>query len=292
MEFEADLLNNLLRLSRTLQGGTYLHGSYSHKIINEKKRRDIAVASVADRIVHRLLYNYLVKLYNQTFLYDVWSCRKNKGLEKCVARVSQILRRHYGIYIWRADITKFFQSVDRPKLKQILARRITDPSATALLREVIDSYSEPGIPIGNLTSQIFANIYLNEFDRYIVHTLKPLHYLRYGDDFLLFDLNHENLTKMRTQAVRFLEQNLRLQVNPKLDKIQSSKQQLSYLGMDFFANGNYRMARATQSRVRKALETKNLSCYKSKVDKTLPRRYAKRLLYDYLAQPQRLWEEK
>lgn len=141
MLFEQDLDRNLLQLCFDLNNNYYSHGAYTHKIINEKKRRDIHVADVRDRVVHRLLYNYLVPIVDPKFDYDVWSCRPGKGLHACLMRTQQLLQKYPSAWVWRADITKFFDNIDKNKLKKIMRRYFSDEVALSLLDIVIDSYN-------------------------------------------------------------------------------------------------------------------------------------------------------
>ena len=208
VEFEYDLLDNIIKLAAELQTGSYKHSPYAHMIVNDNKRRDIAVASVRDRVVHRLLYDYLVTIWDKTFNYDAWSCRQNKGLHGAIDRSQRFMRQYKDGWLWRGDITKLFDSVDKHTMKRLLRRRVNDPTALWLLDEIIDSYSSfesaRGIPIGNLTSQTLANIYLNEFDRFIKHSIKPSSYLRYGDDWLCFMSDKVQLENARLKAESFL----------------------------------------------------------------------------------------
>jgi RNA-directed DNA polymerase len=232
--FAFGLEHYLARLARELADKSYEHGGYQAISLTEKKRRDLAVASVRDRVVHRLLYDYLLPKFDPSFDPDVWSCRTGKGLHKGLARTQQLLRKHNASYVWRADITKFFDSVDQQVLADCLTRRIDyDSTAIWLCQEVIDSYIvKPGrgIPIGNLTSQLFANIYLNEFDRYARHTLKPQAYLRYGDDFLLFYATRRQAHQTREIARAFLKNTLGLTVNAKNNVVVPAKSGLKFLG--------------------------------------------------------------
>ena len=189
-----------MRLCADLNTGRYRHGGYDHKIVNEKKRRDIAVAGVRDRVVHRLFYDYLVPIVDRRFDFDVWSCRPGKGLQQALRRTQQLTDRYANGWVWRGDVEKFFDHVNHQVLHDCLDGLIINRQALEILDTVIMSYAtcpfEPlgssdrfkgvGIPIGNLTSQIFANIYLHEFDRYVRHELRPSGYVRYGDDFVLF----------------------------------------------------------------------------------------------------------
>jgi hypothetical protein len=182
--------------------------------------------------------------------------------------------------LWRADITKLFDSVDKTTLKRLIKRRVQDPVALRLLEEVVDSYSsfseERGIPIGNLTSQILANVYLNEFDRFMKHQLRPYAYLRYGDDWLCFAKNRQELEYIRLQAVEFLATELRLTVHKDIDIITPVKRGVSYLGIDMWPTGR-RLDSDAQNKVKQNLNVRNVSSYKSLISHHQPNRYIKRL---------------
>ena len=141
LRFESNLEENLLRLCHDLNTGQYEHQEYSHKIVNEKKRRDIYVASVRDRVVHRLLYDYLVPIIDPKLDYDVWSCRAGKGLRSCLARTQQLLTKHPTAWAWRADITKFFDSVPHDQLLEVIERQIACTKTKEILDKVIHSYA-------------------------------------------------------------------------------------------------------------------------------------------------------
>lgn len=119
----------------------YRHGGYNKFIITDNKRREISVASVRDRVVHRLVYEYLYKIYNKTFIYDAWSCRKEKGLIGAIERAQKFLSRCPHCFVWRADIKKFFDNVDQQTLLKILSLRIKDVKAMNILKEIIASHS-------------------------------------------------------------------------------------------------------------------------------------------------------
>lgn len=265
-EFEYELLDNILKLTTELQTGTYRHGPYSHMIVNDNKRRDIAVASVRDRVVHRLLYDYLVTVWDKTFIYDAWSCRQNKGLHGAIDRAQKFMRQYKDGWLWRGDVTKLFDSVDKNTLVQLLRRRVNDPTALWLLSETIESYrsfdNNRGIPIGNLTSQILANIYLNEFDRYIKHRIKPNAYLRYGDDWLCFMNGKAQLENARLKAEYFLSGELGLNVNPNVNFIIPVREGVSYLGVDLWSSGR-RLDKDARNKMKQNLNVRNAASYKA-----------------------------
>ena len=141
LQFESNLEENLLRLCHDLNSGQYEHQEYSHKIVNEKKRRDIYVASVRDRVVHRLLYDYLVPIIDPKLDFDVWSCRVGKGLHSCLTRTEKLLAKHPTAWVWRADITKFFDSVPHDTLTEVIDRQITCSKTKNILDKIVSSYT-------------------------------------------------------------------------------------------------------------------------------------------------------
>lgn len=139
--FRFYLEKNLATLHRELRDGTYRHGSYLSFCVNDTKRREIAVASIRDRFVHRLLYEHLVTIYDKTFIHDVWSCREEKGLLAAIERTQKFLAENRHGFFWRGDVRKFFDSVDHQTLLDIFTLRIKDEKTMWLLEEVIDSYA-------------------------------------------------------------------------------------------------------------------------------------------------------
>jgi len=264
--FAYSLEANIAQLVFEIQSRSYRHAGYQAVILHEKKRRDLAVATVRDRVVHRLLYDYLLERFDPSFDPDVWSCRANKGLHKCLTRTQTLLQRYKTSYAWRADITKFFDSVSCDRLMDCLNRKIGyDQTALWLCQQVIDSYSvlpKHGIPIGNLTSQIFSNIYLNEFDRFIRHSLKPQAYIRYGDDFLLFCPNQRLAHTLRDEAASYLKSSLHLSLNPKNDVVVAGKYGLKFLGHAITKNFAV-VDRHTTKDIMTKVNTRNISSYQA-----------------------------
>lgn len=140
-EFAFSLEQNLDNLAHDIENRTYHHGEYQKITVQEKKRRDLAVAGVRDRVVHRLIYDELTEVYDKTFEPDVWSCRKGKGLHACLNRTQKLLIKHSSAFIWRMDIQKFFDHVDHEILKSCLSRRIRNPRMLYLCCEIINSYN-------------------------------------------------------------------------------------------------------------------------------------------------------
>ncbi|NLG06958.1 hypothetical protein GX553_00695 [Candidatus Peribacteria bacterium] len=274
--FRFHLEANLRTLEQELNNQTYKHGTYRSFSVNDTKSRDIAVASIRDRFVHRLLYEYLVTVYDKTFLYDVWSCRKEKGLLGAIERTQYFLTQNRNGYFWRGDVQKFFDSVNQRTLLALANRRIEDPKALWLLKEVIASYRGNdsarferererlvlgrGIAIGNVTSQIFANIYMHEFDRYAVHTLRSKHYLRYGDDFMLFTDDRDAAIEYRERAEEFLREKLSLHLHSRNDVIFPCMKGAKFLGCWLYPQKRHLQARVWHRALRR-VNKRNIASY-------------------------------
>jgi retron-type reverse transcriptase len=138
--FQYGLEKNLFELHKDLNAGMYRHGTYRRFVVFENKKREIVVASIRDRVVHRLVYEYLVFIFDQTFLYDVWSCRKGKGLTGAIDRAQEMMLKNKNGFVWRADIKKFFDTVDQEVLLQIISRKVSDPKALSIVDGIIHSY--------------------------------------------------------------------------------------------------------------------------------------------------------
>lgn len=266
-QFNYYLEENLFTLYIELNDNSYQHQNYRKFITIDNKRREILVASIRDRIVHRLIYEYLVEVYDKTFIFDLWSCRKKKGLTKAIERTQKILNRYRKDFVWRADIKKFFDNIDHQKLINIISLKVSDEKTMILLNKIINSYSKlpkKGIPIGNLTSQIFANIYLNEFDRFIKIYVKPKAYLRYGDDFIIVFNNLTSLKNAQNESIKFLSEVLYLKVNERNNFIVKIKDGLKFLGVGIFPKG-MRLNRKNWDNINSRLNYRNVSSYRGLV---------------------------
>lgn len=223
-EFSLQLMDNILTLGRDLQNKTYLHGSYRHFRISDPKPRDIHKSRVRDRLLHHAIYRILYPFFDRRFITDSFSCRNDKGTHKALERFKVFSRkasRNYTRTAWvlKCDIRKFFANIDHTILMDILARQIPDTDILWLLRNVLESFSTPGkpkvgLPLGNLTSQLLVNIYMNEFDQWVKHSLKAKYYIRYADDFVFLSHDRAWLEKLIPQIQQFLSERLRLELHP------------------------------------------------------------------------------
>ena len=239
ISFEYDLEGNLMRLTRDLASGKYVHGGYIYREVQDPKRRLIAVAEVRDRVVHRLIYDYLVERVDWRFDPDVYSCRVGKGLLVAITRVRELLETYDGGWVWRADIRKCFDSVEHDRLMMILREYKLAEKVGELTEKVVRSYGERGrgIAIGNLTSQVLVNVYLDKFDKWVRRLPGVLGYVRYGDDFVMIGVRREDVAKWRELARMFLRDELGLEVNEKNDVVVKARAGVVFLGAKIFKSG-------------------------------------------------------
>lgn len=267
-EFEIKLEENIFKLHRELKSGIYKHGSYKPFYIQDPKERLIHKATVRDRVVHHAIYSVLNPIFETTFIANSFSCRIGKGTHKGVKTLEKILRKAsknntVNCFALKGDIKKFFDNVDHKILLNIMEKKIKDKNAIHLLKEIIDSYSVSpgyGVPIGNLTSQLFANIYLNELDQFIKYKLQVKHYLRYTDDFVIVSESKKYLEELITQIDNFLQNQLKLFLHPDKVYIRKYSQGIDFLG--YIVLPYYKVVRTkTKKRIIKKLNIGNLASY-------------------------------
>lgn len=224
-EFGCSLMDNIVQLHQDLVNKTYRHGGYHRFSICDPKPRVIHKASVQDRLVHHAIHRILYPFFDRTFVADSFACRVDKGMHRAINRframaykVSENQTR--TCWVLKCDIRKFFEHIDHGILMRLLGEHISDEGILWLLREVIGSfYVAPGrgLPLGNLTSQLFVNVYMNVLDQFIKHQLKARQYVRYADDFIVLSRDRRQLERMIPTIRDFLIERLKLQLHP--DKI-------------------------------------------------------------------------
>lgn len=240
MYFERHLEDELFQLQTELSTQTYVHQPYSQFHVWDPKFRVIHKASVRDRVVHHLLFNYLEPLFQPSFIRQSYACQKGKGLHLGVGELAHALRtasKNYTCTVWclKLDICKFFDSIDHEILLFLLGRRIGDVKIFKFLEQVVHSYSSTqgvgkGIPIGNLTSQIFSNIYLNELDYFVKNELQERFYFRYADDFIFVHPELAHLEGILPLIQEFVIEHLRLSVHPNKIILRKFSQGVDFLG--------------------------------------------------------------
>ena len=262
-KFEFDLERNIFKLHRDLKDHTYRHGTYFGFYIQDPKVRHIHKATVRDRIVHHAVFRILNFLFEPTFIPTSFSCRIGKGNHKGVYALENMARKvsknYTGpCYALKCDIKKFFDSVDHGILLEQLDKRIQDEDTMWLLWEIVGSFSTSGtlfekcgLPIGNLTSQLFANVYMNEFDQFVKHELKVRHYARYTDDFVILSETDREFNDLLEKITNFLHDKLHLSLHPHKVDIRKLHQGIDFLGYVVFPYHKLPRAKTRRRVVRK-----------------------------------------
>jgi len=237
----------LLRLQKELETGAYRPGAYRLFIVNDPKKRTIAEAPFRDRIVHHAVVRVLTPVYEPLFIHDSYATRPAKGTHAAVLRARELLR-NYPWY-FKSDIEKYFESVDHGVLLEILHRKLKDRRFLDLMERIIRNAPVPGkgLPIGNLTSQFLANVYLDRFDHMLRDGLKARGYIRYMDDLVLFGDSRRYLAELRTPVEEYLSEKLGLELKASATCLNRSSHGLSFLGMRIF-RGLIRVKRENRRR--------------------------------------------
>jgi RNA-directed DNA polymerase len=256
-DFTLNLSKNIFDLTDSIAKGVYKHGGYKYVKIYEPKPRDIHVATVGDRIIHHAIYRAVYSHFDHFFTFDSYSCRLDKGTHRALARFKTFARQEghnntKTVWVLKGDIRKCFASIDHQVLKKIISRYINCPKIIQVIDTVVDSFSSglagKGIPLGNLTSQLFVNIYLNEFDQYVKRILKIQKYIRYADDFVIFSRDKKFLEDLIPKIKIFLAGTLKLELHPDKVFIKTVNSGVDFLGWVHFEK--YRLLRdSTKNRM-------------------------------------------
>jgi len=267
--FLSGLERNVLTLERELCERRWRPGPYTVMQINDPKPRRISAAPFRDRVVHHALCTAIEPIFERGFIHDSFANRNGKGTHAGVARYERYRDRHR--HVLRADIFRYFPAIDHAILKRDLRRRIACAETLWLLDAVIDGSNpqEPvnmhypgddllsplerrrGLPIGNLTSQFFANVYLDPLDHFVKEVLRAP-YLRYVDDFALFGNDAAQLTEWRYRIARFLE-GRRLSLHPAKTGIVPTSEPAEFLGYVLAPGGRRRLPEGNVRRFRNRL---------------------------------------
>jgi retron-type reverse transcriptase len=262
LKFEISAEENILKLERELTAKTYRPSRSILFASRKPKLREIFAADFRDRVVHHVLVDHLERIYEPIFIHDSYACRKGKGTHAAVMRLQGFLRKasvsgkaraHY----LQLDIKDFFASIDKNVLFDIIKKKISDkdvlwltgkiifhdPTESFILRDrenivnkipsnksLFGKSNLKGLPIGNLTSQFFGNVYLNELDQFVKHTLKARFYIRYVDDLVLLSRERDELIRWMKEIEDFLIIRLGLKLHPKRRKLQPISNGVNFLG--------------------------------------------------------------
>lgn len=259
---------NLTDLFKDIIFGSYHHGKYERFRIFDPKLREIDKAPVRDRIVHQLVYDYLVKVFDRTFYFHSFAARKEKGSHQAIKAFRKMFLRasknfRNPIFVLKCDIEKFFASIDKEILFLLIIRKIKDEQYIFFIKQIIKSFHR-GIPLGNLTSQIFANIYLNELDRFVKHHLKIKYYLRYMDDFIILGENGDELLQIVEKINYFLKIELKINLHPRKIVVRKLVQGVDFLGYVIFPHHAI-LRTKTQKRLLRRIEERQKDCQSGKI---------------------------
>jgi len=267
-QFDFFLESNLIKLRYFLTTHTYLPSPYAHFVINDPKTRQVAAPAFRDRVLQHSLVATIESLFEKKFVYDSYACRKGKGTHFGAKRIKKFLMaarcingKEKEIYVLQCDIRKFFQSISWDILISIISKTVKCQQTVELIKKIITTHeqtlgrdlgqlsifsytgfdneavsvtSRRGLPIGNLTSQLFANIYLNELDYFAKEVLRERWYARYMDDFLIIHPDKNHLLRVRDKIKTFLKDTLDLQLHSKKMVIKNVKEGVPFVGYRIF----------------------------------------------------------
>lgn len=265
-EFECNLDNELTKLKMELDNQTYRPQTLKRFIVRDPKTRVVHASAFRDRVVHHAICNIIEPVFEKIFINDSYANRKKKGtlsglnrfdkFKHKVTRNRELLRSAKDGnmtvgYALKADIRHYFDTVDLEILMEIIQKKIIDSKVLRLIKAILDNHDfktkGKGMPLGNLTSQFFANVYLNELDYYVKHKLKVKYYIRYVDDFVILHRSKEKLALYRWMIDNFLKQRLKLELHPEKSKIVPLHYGVKLLGFRVFYY--YKLPRKSNLRI-------------------------------------------
>ncbi len=244
--FERHLEDNVFQLQQDLRFFQYVHSPYDQFYVTDPKQRHISKAIVRDRLVHQIVYDVLTKVLDKKFIFHSFSSRLGKGTHLGVVCLHRMIKKvstngTRPCYALKMDIRRFFDSIDHGILKTLLRKNIKDETFLKITDTIIDSFMTTprftgavGIPLGNVTSQLFANVYLNELDQFIKQELREKYYLRYCDDFIVLSNDKIHLEFLIISIREFLAKKLKLELHPKKVTIRKLSQGIDFVGYILF----------------------------------------------------------
>ncbi|MDO8661347.1 MAG: reverse transcriptase domain-containing protein, partial [Candidatus Woesearchaeota archaeon] len=255
----------LVQLMKELRNKTYSPLPLRTFVLRDPKTRTICASAFRDRVVHHALVNVLKPVFEPRFIHDSYASRVGKGTLPAIERLKVFMRQvtengtqapyatggnHVRSFVLKADIYHYFESVDHQTLLEIVNRHVLDKDVLWLIKLILQNFSKgkanTGMPLGNWTSQFFANVYLNELDQFVKHTLKAKYYIRYVDDFVILHTSEDVLRLYQQQIKEFL-QTLKLTLHPQKCVIKPLRRGISFLGYTLF----YKYTRVRTRNIRK-----------------------------------------
>ena len=238
--FQRNLKKNLLKLKEELINQTYKPCSLKNFVLRDPKTRKISKSAFRDRVVHHALCNFIVPDFEKSFIYDSHANQIGKGTLKAIERFDKFKRKvsknnTQKCFVLKADIKHYFEEIKHDILIDIISRKIKDEKVIWLIRQILSANNKStGMPLGNLTSQFFANIYLNELDYFVKHKLKAKYYIRYVDDFVILHESQEQLEEWKWKINYFLKKKLKLELHPSKSNVLNLNNGINFLGFRIF----------------------------------------------------------
>ena len=257
LEFSIRLMNNITQLHEELSAKTYKHSTYHAFNISDPKLRRIHKAKVRDRLLHHAICRILYPFFDRVFISDSFSCRLRKGTHRAINKFTTFARKeskNYTKTVWvlKCDIRKFFPSIDHEILLKIISDYIIDENIVRLIEIIVGSFYNRmpgvGLPLGNLTSQLLVNIYMNRFDQFVKYKLKARHYIRYADDFVFISSDKKYLQNILPKIEFYLMNELKLNLHPDKVSVKTLSSGIDYLGWVHFP-GHRVLRSATKRRM-------------------------------------------
>lgn len=249
-QFERNIEKDLLGLHKELVSKKYKPKPLKTFILRDPKTRVISRSHFRDRVIHHALINTIGEIFEKRFIFDSCANQKNKGtplalkrFEKFKKKVTKNNKQH--AFCLKADIQHYFQEVNHNVLMKIISNKIKDKNILLIAKRILKNvnFKQKGMPLGNYTSQFFANVYLNELDYFVKHTLKAKYYIRYVDDFVILHPSKRELEQLRSRIDNFLRNELKIELHPDKSGITSLSK-----GIDFVGFRNYLYHRLPRKR--------------------------------------------
>ncbi len=273
-KFEYNLQNELQKLKTELENQTYKPKPLARFVVRDPKTRVIFASAFKDRVVHHAICNIIEPIFEKVFICDTYANRKNRGVHAALKRFDQFKRKvsQNGRlvknakdnnmvvgYVLKGDIKHYFQTIDHEVLLKIIRKKISDEKVLSLIRTILENYDQKipgkGVPLGNLTSQFLANVYLSELDYFVKQKLKANYYIRYVDDFIIFHRSKETLKSYRKEIENFLR-SLMIKLHTEKTKILPLSGGINFLGFKIFYHYKLPIKRNVQSFERKFCASK------------------------------------
>lgn len=251
IKFSRNLSDNLLLLQKELKYGTFKPGKYSEFMVKEPKERKIFAPAFRDKIVHHAINNILKDIFNKSFIQTSYACIEGRGSHAGVTKLTEYIKssNYKTDYFIKLDIKKFFYSINHSTIKSLLGKKIKCKGTLKLLHDIIDSSpTNPGLPLGNLTSQLFANILMNEVDQYAKRKLRLKKYIRYADDIIVICKSKESAT-LNFRLLKSKINSICLELNKHKSKIFPLKNGINTLGFLFDFKGRRRIRKDSRIRI-------------------------------------------